>query len=209
MTQASRSTSCTVWILALLAAGLAGAGARTLLAPTGPRTDEGLTVRDTAAVVMAVRDLAMLESAAYHLERVIDMRDRQAHLFGLFESEDAVLLVAAVDVVAGVDLRGLRDGDIQLDAQRTRATLILPPPQILSARLDSDRTYVHTRATSALAIPGKSLESRARREAEHALREAAIAAGILERARDNASRTLRALLLSLGFREVEVRFQLE
>lgn len=158
---------------------------------------------------MAVRDLAMLESAAFHLERVIDVRDRQAHLFGLFESEDAVLLVAAVDVVAGVDLRGLREGDVQIDAQRTRATLILPPPQILSARLDNDRTYVHTRATSALAIPGKSLESRARREAEHALRDAAIAAGILDRARDNAGRTLRALLLSLGFRDVEVRFQLE
>ena len=47
------------------------------------------------------------------------------------------------------------------------------------------------------------------REAEHALRDAAIAAGILDRARDNAGRTLRALLLSLGFRAVEVRFQLE
>jgi hypothetical protein len=166
-------------------------------------------VHDTAAVITAVRDLAILETASYHLERVIDLRDRQAHLFGLFESEDAVLLVAAVDVVAGIDLRSLRDGDISVDRARGRVVLLLPPPLVLSARVDNERTYVHTRTTSALAIPGKSLETRARQEAERTLREAAVTAGILARARGNAAQTLRALIQSLGFAEVDVRFREE
>lgn len=183
--------------------GAWGAGRRS----AHPSADVETVVRDTPAVISAVRDLAILETASYHLERVIDVRDRQAHLFGLFESEDAVLLVAAVDVVAGVDLRSLRDGDVRLDRARGRVELLLPPPLVLSARVDNDRTYVHTRTTSALAVAGKSLETRARQEAERTLRDAAVTAGILRRARDNAAQTLRALVQSLGFAEVDVRFR--
>jgi len=44
---------------------------------------------------VAVRDLARLESVAYHVERVIDVRDKQSLLFGLLKTEDAILLVAS------------------------------------------------------------------------------------------------------------------
>src|SRR5690348_6161169 len=65
------------------------------LSPRTVSSEVVTTVHATPAVVGAVRSLARLESVSFHMERVIDVRDRQAHLFGLFESEDAVLLVAA------------------------------------------------------------------------------------------------------------------
>jgi hypothetical protein len=177
--------------------------------PSKPASSSTTVIRGTSAVVAAVRDLAQLESASYHMERVIDLRDRQTHLYGLFESEDALLLVAAADVVAGVDLRQLRDGDVQFDPVAHVAHIRLPPPSVLWARLDNQRTYVHTRKTDALALRGETLETRARQEAEQMLRDAALEAGILERARDNAAHTVKTLIQSLGFDRVEVDFRAE
>lgn len=166
-------------------------------------------LRGGNAVVSAIRDLATLESASYHMERVIDLRDRQTHLLGLFESQDAILLVAAADVVAGIDLQSMRDGDVSFDSDQHKAWVTLPEPIILSARLDNDSTYVHTRVTDQLAVPAQSLETRARQAAEQTLRDAALEAGILERARGNAAVTIKSLLHSLGFDQVEVRFRSE
>ncbi len=166
-------------------------------------------LRGTGAVVSAIRDLATLESASYHMERVIDLKDRQSHMFGLFESQDAILLVASADVVAGIDLQSMRDGDITVDDVHHSAQVTLPPPIILSSRLDNENTYVHSRKTDQLAVPAQGLETRARQAAEQSLREAALEAGILERARGNASVTIKTLLHSLGFEPVQVTFRAE
>jgi hypothetical protein len=170
---------------------------------------EVVEVRPTPDVVVAVRDLARLESASYHVERVIDLSSTQRRLFGLVEAEDSILLIAAADVTAGVDLAQLADGDVSVEPERGRATLVLPPAQILSARLDNERTYVHRRETDLLARRRDGLETRARREAERTLRRSAIEAGILERAERNAARTIETLVRSLGYREVEIRFRRE
>jgi len=173
----------------------------------GSGEDEDVTiVRPTPDVIVAVRDLARLESAEYHIERVIDLRDRQQRMFGLVEAEDAILLVAAGEVSAGVDLTRIRDGDVGVDPEARTARVVLPPPEVLSTRLDNDRTYVHTRDTDVLARRSESLESRARREAERTLEASAVEGGILDRGRINAAETVRVLVRSLGYEEVEVTF---
>lgn len=166
-------------------------------------------VRDSPNVVTSIRDLAALESTSYHIERVIDLRDKQTRLFGLVESEDTLLLVAAGDVVAGVDLTSMRDTDIQVDTKARGVRVLLPPVTILSSKLDSQRTYLHSRKTDVLAERSESLETRARVEAEHTLREAALDAGILERAQKNTRQSLESLLRSLDFKQVEIRFRPE
>jgi hypothetical protein len=191
-----------------LASGVAAWLAVRTLAPRA-HSEVVTTVHTTPAVVGAVRALARLEAVSFHMERVIDMRERQSHLFGLFESEDAVLLVAAADVIAGVDLGLMRDDDLWVDRSDGSVHVVLPPPIILSSRLDSENTYVHTRATDALARPGRTLETRARQEAESSLREAALAAGILQRAKENTERTVRTLLTGLGATRVEISFRSE
>lgn len=194
-------------ILAVLAA-LIGGGAvsclgRVLFPPVTPANVT--VVRPTPQVIVAVRDLARLESAQYHLERVIDLREQQSRLFGLVESEDAILLVAAGDVTAGVDLTQLRDGDVIVDPVKGEATILLPPAQVLSTRLDNERTYVHTRRTDVLARRRENLETRARQEAERTLQQAAVEGGVLARAQRNAERTVETLVRSLGYTKVSVR----
>lgn len=189
-----------------VALAIGAVGAR-VLAPDPAPPEPELVVRATPSVVLAVSDLARLETARFHMERVIDLRDRQSTLFGLVDAEDALLLVAAADVSAGVDLTRMTDGDVVVDPDRMSATLTLPAPEIFDAHLDEERTYVHSRNTDALAERGAQLESRARREAAQSLRRAALDAGILERARDNARSAITTLVTALGYDEVIIRFE--
>ena len=175
-------------------------------APAAPASSVTV-VRPTPAVLRAIRDLSRLESAEYHMERVVDLSEKQSRFFGMIEAEDAILLVASGDVVAGVDLSKIGEADVVIDAERKRARIRLPPPQILSSRLDNERTYVHTRKTDVLASRKESLEARARQEAERSIVDAAKEAGILERAKQNSRRTVEHLVRALGFSEVEVEFR--
>jgi hypothetical protein len=138
------------------------------------------------------------------MERVIDLTEKQSQLFGLVETEDAILLVAAADVRAGVDLAKLGPADVVVDIEKRTARITLPPAEILSTALDAEKTYVHTRKTGVLARRRENLETRARQVAERTLAEAAREAGILARAEENATRAVRELVRSLGYERVVV-----
>ena len=189
------------WLLVVLVAVVAGIAIFWL--PRGP-SDSGTRVRSSPSVIVAVRDLARLESVEYHVERVIDVRDRQSAFFGLIKTQDAILLVAVGSVTAGVDLSLLRDGDVTVDPAHGTARITLPPAVVLSTRLDNERSWVYARTTDLLAQRHEDLESRARLEAERTLQQTAIDGGILERARTNAERTVAALVRSLGYADVTV-----
>jgi hypothetical protein len=161
-------------------------------------------LRSTPSVVVAVRDLARLESAEYHIERVIDLRDRQSRLFGLIRTQDAILFVAVGQVTAGIDLTELADGDVTVDREAGSAVIVLPPARVLSTRLDNERSWVYARSTDVLAQRKEDLETRARQEAERTLEQSAVDGGILERARTNAERTIATFVRSLGYTSVSV-----
>lgn len=207
--RALRGASLGLLVVVLACLGGAAASWIASLFRGDPEPGETVVIRPTADVVVAVRDLARLESASFHMERIIDMSSHQARLGGLVQAEDSILLVAAADVVAGVDLAEMQDGDVVIEPDAHRAVITLPPVRVLSARLDNDRTYVYRRETDLLARRRESLETQARREAEDTLEHAALEAGILERAERNARRTIEALVRSLGYEHVEVRFREE
>ncbi len=176
--------------------------------PGLPPASSSVTVqRPLPSVLLAVRDLARLESVAFHMERVMDLTEKQSRLFGLVQTEDALLLVAVADVTAGVDLSKLREGDVQADPVAGTAVLHLPPAEILHVVFDPAQTYVHTRRTGLLAQRQENLEAKARAEAERALVDAAKQAQILDRAQENARRVITGLVRSLGYASVEVRFR--
>lgn len=164
------------------------------------------TVRSTPGVVAAIRDMSRLDTTSFHIEKVIEARDQQSRLWGLLQPKDAILLVAVGDVVAGVDLSKLRDEDVRIDPATHAVRIQLPAPEVLSSSLDERSTHVVLRVTDALAERNEQLEGEARRQAEQEMREAALAAGILERSRASADRTLRALLRSLGYDDVAIVF---
>ena len=175
-------------------------------APLLPPASSAVSVlRPLPSVLLAVHDLARLESASFHMERVIDLSDKQSLLFGLVRSEDAILLVAVADISAGVDLQQLQANDLAADWAQKRVTITLPAPQVFHAELDNSKTYVHKRHTGALAFRKENLETRARQEAERSLIEAALQAGLLNRASDNARRAVEGLVRGLGYEQVEVK----
>lgn len=194
-------------VVALIAVG-AVVGARTCSLPTAPVippiSSSVTVVRPTPNLLLAVRDLARLESTSFHMERVIDLREKQSQLFGLIESTDSILLVAVADVSAGVDLQKLRASDIEVDPENKRARITLPAPEIFHTELDNEKTYVHSRRTGVLAKRQEHLETRARQEAERTLTEAAKEAGILKKAGENAKYVVTGLVRSLGYEQVEV-----
>jgi hypothetical protein len=173
--------------------------------PRVPAFSSSVTVvKPTPSVLEKVRDLKRLESVSFHMERVIDLSDEQSSFFGLVQTEDAILLIAAADVRGGVDLGKLGPGDVQADLEARTVKIALPPGEIFGSALDSEKTYVHTRKTGVLARRQENLETRARKEAERTLMEAAKQAGIVKRAEENAVRTVSDLVRSLGYENIDV-----
>lgn len=195
------------FLVALLVLGGAAGGVAIGRLWAHRETSDVTVVRSTPSVVVAVRDLARLEGAEYRIERVISLNDKQSRLFGMIHAEDAILLVAAGVVTAGVDLANLRDGDVELDEGRRTARLTLPSSTVLAARLDNERTFVFKRDTDLLAERKDSLETLARQEAERTLRAAAEEGGIVRRSDENVRRTVESLIRSLGYTTVTVIFR--
>jgi hypothetical protein len=166
-----------------------------------------LALRSTSVVLVAVRDLARLETNELHYEKVIDLSDRQSHFFGLVEATDAILLVASGDVTIGVDLGQLTEADITTDPATKRVTVHLPQPDVLSTRLDEGRTYVYTRTTNLLARRNEQLETRARQEAVVAIEKAARETDVIERARRQAEKTLHSLASGLGVHDLVIAWK--
>ncbi|MEM9692936.1 MAG: DUF4230 domain-containing protein [Myxococcota bacterium] len=190
----------------LLAGGLiAGTLAGRLTAPKPPPAKTEVVYR-SPAVVTAVQRLARLESARFHMERVIDIKSKQKVWLGLVDAEDALLLIAGAEVTAGVDLSKLKDEHFDIDRKRGQATITLPAPEIFDAVLDEKRTYVYRRDTDTLADRDGALETKARRAALDELAAAARRAGILDVARTQAEATIHGLVQSLGYEKVVIKF---
>lgn len=165
---------------------------------TSQRPAPEVTARPTNTLLLATRDMARLETTEMHVEKVIDLTDTQSRLYGLVEGTDNVLLVAVGDVSLGVDLGKLEDGDVTLDPQTHAAHFRLPQPEVFSARLDENATYVYRRETSVFAKRNEQLESKARQEAQNTIQKQADSEDAKARARGQAEKVLRQLATSLG-----------
>lgn len=148
-------------------------------------------------VIRSVERLSRLETSSYYIEKVITAETGQGPLGFLFG--DRLLLVAAGEVIAGIDLGEIASGDVTVSG----GTLYmrLPAPEIFVATLNNENTYVYDRRTGVIGL-NPELETAARREAERLILEAALEDGIEEDAAENAESFLLSFLLALGFDEV-------
>ncbi|HMD77648.1 MAG TPA: DUF4230 domain-containing protein [Terracidiphilus sp.] len=154
------------------------------------------------SVVEKIHQLSRLETVVYSLDKIVEGGRQSAYLPD-FLAGDKLLLVAHGEVIAGVDLGQLKPGDVTVkgDAVQVR----LPPPQILTTRIDNGRTRVYSRTTGLLVATDPNLESEVRLTAEQQIAQAALDDGILDKARQNARTSVAALLYGLGFHTVDVQ----
>jgi uncharacterized protein DUF4230 len=202
------------WKVAVAAIGAATLAAAVTMAvkPTNvsllpPATTTVTEVAPTPDVVLAIQNLAKLESVTFHMERVVDLADKQKRLYGLVEAKDAILLVAVGDVIAGCDLSQIKREDVTSNFAERRVSVRLPAPKVLSASLDEKATHVFSRSTDTLAARHEDLEARARQEALRTMQKAAEEQGIQDKARASAEGAVRGLLEAAGFKEIDISFE--
>ncbi|MEA2751405.1 MAG: hypothetical protein QOI41_5548 [Myxococcales bacterium] len=161
----------------------------------------------TPTVLRDLREMSRLETLSLHVEKVVDVKDRQTRLYGLVDAEDSLLFVATGEVVLGVDLGKLGDADARYDEATRTAYIHLPAPEVLSTRFDEPHSYVHARATDVLARRNEALESIARRDATIAFEAAAKDPKAIDRAKEQAEKQLRGLGKAWGARDVVITWR--
>jgi hypothetical protein len=188
------------WVLLSLFSHAAKAGVWNRLASvmTGRSTRVDTS---TPAVVEKIRQLSRLETVDYSIDKIVE-GSRQNPYLPNFLVGDKLLLVAHGDVIAGVDLSQLQAADVAVDGSHVKVRL--PQAQVLSTRLDNAHTRVYSRMTGLLVEADPNLESEVRQAAEDQFTQAALADGVLEKARQNARASVSALLRGLGFQSVDV-----
>lgn len=153
------------------------------------------------AIVEKIRKLSRLETVIYSMDKIVE-GDRENAVLPSFLTGDKLLLIAHGEVIAGVDLSQLQSGDVSVNRDTVR--IHLPAAQVLTTRIDNGRTRVYSRITGLLVTPDPNLETQVRQAAEQQIAQAAVADGILDRARQNAQTAVTALLYGLGFHTVTV-----
>jgi Protein of unknown function (DUF4230) len=154
------------------------------------------------SIVEKIRQLSRLETVNYSIDRVVE-GDKANPYLPNFLVGDKLLLVAHGEVIAGVDLAELKESDVIVNGDTVNVRL--PQPQILTSRIDNSRTRVYARNTGLLVPPDPNLEGQVRQAAEQQFIQAAMADGILDKARQNARTSVTALLRAVGFQHVDVQ----
>lgn len=161
------------------------------------------TVRDRGGTILQIRSLNRLETQSFAAERVIEARVERGNPLDLLLG-DRLLLIASGEVIAGVDLSKLRDGDVVISPDGKTIQLTLPPSEIFVKRLDAERTRVYDRQQGVLAPENKDLESQARAQAEAEILTAACESNIMQKAAADAQRSIEQFLRLLEFERVNV-----
>ena len=168
--------------------------------------------RSGPAVLKSISDLGEFHAASGYYELVVDV-EKDVKPAPSFLAGERTLFVAAGDVDAIVDFRNLKDGAVQVNADRTKATITLPRPVLGEPVVNTDRSYVYQHERGLVNRLQDAFGNNPGQERElYALARqklAAAAAGsdeLTTRGETTTRAMLVGLLRSLGFTDVEVRF---
>lgn len=169
--------------------------------PYSPLLSSRPRMLNTPTVLTQVQGLSQLVSVKYVLEKVVLIED-ESHWYELQLGENRLLMVAHGVVKAGVDLAELKPGDLKVSGKKV--TLKLPPARITDSYLDDNLCEIVDRKTGLLRSFDKDMEQTARRQAVEDINRAARNSGIIKDAQERARLQIKALLLQLGFEDVEI-----
>jgi len=161
----------------------------------------GSHTSDSAAVVTQIKQLNQLVTVRYSIQRVVGITEPKDP-FGA----ESILLMVQGEALAGVDLASMTQRDIIYSGVRS-VTVTLPPAKLFNAFLDENKSKVWDRHVTWWThwVPyDQDLEHRARLSALNEVRDAALAMGILDHARNNAESVIRDFLRALN---IDVSFK--
>ena len=150
------------------------------------------------SVVDKVRDIAALTT----VEVVQSTTIEKGNDFGWLNwaRGDRVFMFVVAKIGAGIDFERFYTGSFEVEKESGTVTVRMPPAHITYVAIDNTQTQVIDRSTGVFTKGDPKLESDARQVAEKVLRDAAIEAGILDRAEKNARRFLEHAWYALSLR---------
>jgi hypothetical protein len=165
-----------------------------------------ITVTPSPTVIVErLQSLNRLETARLVSQHVVEAK-AESEWLPSFLAGERLVLVAQVEVIAGVDMKEVSPKDIEVDGDKV--VVSLPQPKIFSVKIDEAKTQVIARKRGWLVFnPDKDLEREARLQALSEAKLAAIKSDLLPFARQKAEENLRAFLHALGFKQVEIRWR--
>lgn len=155
-------------------------------------------------VVRSIRDLSNLTTVEMVEYTIVEKGTDEGFL--AWARGDSLELFAVARIGAGVDLGDIsvRSFDLSEDGV---VELVVPAAEVQYVAVDNEATQILDRDTGLFTSGDPRLESDARRIADESLRQAALDAGILEMAEENAREVITNFLLNLGYRDVILEFE--
>ena len=175
-----------------------------------PRRKKGHRIADIPAVVTSIRKIAELATACFFEEKILVEKKANAvvdnkigELIAGVAHKDAIIedelcLIAKGQVRAGYDLRDLKEDDLKYE--NNILTIKLPEVKILEVIINPKGwdIYVEDGTWSDAQIRDIKLK------AKELVKADALENGILEKAAKSGSDKIKALMLSLGYKNVVV-----
>lgn len=171
----------------------------------GPQPD-ATTLLTPTLVVQEARAAALVTYGQIGVVTVKKERDKAADslikpLRDKLLGEELVMDVG-VRIVAGVNLKHLREDDVRVNGKSAQITL--PPTKVLMVYVDESLTRVVSYKAGWFSPRDIRMMDTVRREAMEALVNAAIEEDLLDKAGRQAATAVAALARGLGFEQVEV-----
>ncbi|MFJ4919380.1 DUF4230 domain-containing protein [Streptomyces sp. NPDC088725] len=165
--------------------------------------------RTGPTLLQSIQDLDRYEAASGNFQVVVDLEKDAKYLPDAIRGS-RTLYVGAGTVGAYVDFGKITDDKVQVNEDRTTATLHLPHAQLGKPALDADRSYAVSKQRGLLDRLGDLFSDNPGDEravnqlaAKH-IGEAAKDSELTSRAEKNTTSMLQGLLHSLGFTQVSV-----
>ncbi len=172
---------------------------------TAPQPPAEIDVR--SVMINKIRGASELATAVFAMEAVVPTKQDRT-LGKLTFGTTTLLYIAYGEVRAGVDLSQLQPDDIQIRDDRINITL--PPPQILDAKIDVNRSSVYDYNRGFLGLGPDSapnLQTLAGQAALNKIVEVACQQNILTQANDRAKLTVGQLLSSVAEKPLNLETQ--
>jgi Protein of unknown function (DUF4230) len=167
--------------------------------------------RTGPAVLHALQDVSRYEAATGDFQVLVDVEHDAAYLPDAVRGDRTVFL-AQGSVDASVDFTGITDDAIRV-AEDGSVTVTLPEATLSEARIDAEESRIVARDRGLLDRLGSVVsdnpvdDTELYVRAEDRLGEAAVEAGLADRAEANTRRMLEGLLGDLGYDDVTVVFE--
>lgn len=174
---------------------------------TSPPPPEVTDIEVTTTLVTEIEAMGKVELVKYRFQEVTEVKELSREFLSILKLDpDAkAVLITQGEAVGCLDLMKVSAEDVRITADTV--WMRLPDPEICYYKLDMENTRLYSVETGFF-TDRNAFVSRAYRQAERQIREAANDSGILEETEVNAHRILRPMLEELSGKTVVFTRQL-